>query len=312
VAPRPGRLRALAFAGLAAVFAVLFMQVPIGGLIAYAELSGRGVGWIETNVLNADQMPPLTLLLVNLSLGCLAPGVLLAARVLYAVRPGRLLAAAGRSRRASVARAFAVVLPVWLLYVGWTYLVDGLPRGGVHPQALALLLVALLTTPLQVLGEEAMFRLVPLIVLDGLAGPRARAIGRVGATVVSASAFVLVHGSTDLWTDAGLATFSVAAVYLTVVSKGLEEAWVVHLVNNLLTQVSAILLGGWGSSFIGQSGDEPDGAAWTPIGAVPALAVIVVLLGVLRRRAAGRPRQRPTTVVSGRAEAGDSLVSSSR
>src|SRR5438552_457548 len=66
------RLRVLAFLVVTLVVGLLLAQVPAGSLIFYAELTGRGMAWVDTEVLDPVAMPPLTLLMVNLTLASLA------------------------------------------------------------------------------------------------------------------------------------------------------------------------------------------------------------------------------------------------
>jgi membrane protease YdiL (CAAX protease family) len=106
---------------------------------------------------------------------------------------------------------------------------------------LLLLLVVLLTTPLQAAGEEYLFR-----------GWMAQALGSVikgavaGAVVgalVSTSLFALAHGQQDVWLFADRFAFGLIASWLVWRTGGLEAAIAVHAVNNMIAFVATILVG---------------------------------------------------------------------
>lgn len=104
---------------------------------------------------------------------------------------------------------------------------------GVSGTTIALLAVTLLTTPLQALGEELMFRSA---ILPAAASwvPAARPALALGL-VVSSLSFALLHGSTDPWLFGYFAFFSLCTGLMMIISRGIEAPVAFHVANNVLS-----------------------------------------------------------------------------
>jgi hypothetical protein len=183
---------------------------------------------------------PLGLLTTNLSLAALVPLAMLAVfvghgwgpRWVASVRPGLRW----RWTATSAAVTALVFVPVMVVLV----LVDR-PEGSPEPDAALLLLVVLLTTPLQAAGEEYLCRGWLTQAVGSLIA-RAAA-GAVVAGLVSALVFAVLHGSQDPWLFADRFGFGLVASWLVWRTGGLEAGIAVHAVNNLVAFVPTILLG---------------------------------------------------------------------
>jgi len=170
-----------------------------------------------------------------------------------------------------------VAIPILLASVGVEMLLGGAPQLVWNADSLFLIIAILLTTPLQAAGEEY-----------GIRGLLARSIGswfgsaRVGlvvATVVTSVVFMLLHAAGDPWLNGYYFTVGVACSILVWKTGGLEAAVALHVVNNLIGEVT-IPFGGLEGMF-----DREAGAAGPEIliQVFFTLALVAGLLLVARR-----------------------------
>jgi len=163
--------------------------------------------------------------------------------------------------------------------VGWTdFTVTG--------TTVVILVVVLLSTPVQTSGEE--------IVLRGAILPavgswfRSAKPAWIAGLIVSSLMFAVLHGSTDPALFAYLVFFSVCTAAMGLLTRGLEAAIAFHTANNLLTTTMNALFAGGGAIAVERSEGATGGFALL----VPATASLAALLLVWRRErarpAAGR------------------------
>ena len=184
-------------------------------------------------------MTPALFLANNVSLALLVPIALLLSRWPMGQRGGWLSSVVGRLRWGWLLRCLAIMLPLWLLYVGIT---TWLSLSGPDAEQLRvtgdtwiLLAGILLTTPFQAAGEEYAFRGV----LNRGAGGffRAPAVALVVGLVFSSVLFMLAHGAGDLWLNIYYFCFGAIACLLTWRTGGIEAAIAMHVVNNVLSEL---------------------------------------------------------------------------
>ncbi|MCH8613215.1 CPBP family intramembrane glutamic endopeptidase [Arsenicicoccus dermatophilus] len=206
-------------------------------------------------------------LVTNLTLAALVPCAAFAVWLGHGV-PGRYLSSVtGRFRWRWFARCLLVLVPLWALYVGLGSALDPPPSG--RPQQwVVLLLVMVLTTPLQCAGEEFAFRGWILQSLGSWA--RHRWVALVLPTVASCLLFGLAHGSKDPWVMADLSIFAVTACLMTWRTGGLEAAIALHCANNMLVMGISLVLGGFDEGFIDQ------GTTSSPAALVPSLVMMPI------------------------------------
>ena len=178
---------------------------------------------------------PLSFLAINLSLIVLIPVSLLLSKWLYG-SAADLLSVLGRLRWGLMARAALVVVPVWTLIIGIGLL------AGVQvpddPAVWALLLVSVLTTPLQAAGEEMAFRGLLLRATATWAPGR---IGLVVGIVVSNLLFALAHFVTDPWMLSYYFIFGASLAVMAWRTGGLEVNILVHAWHNTISFVVGLL-----------------------------------------------------------------------
>ena len=192
-----------------------------------------------------DLVDPAVLLVTNLSLIIAIPVVWLAWAVAHGLRPGWSSSVLARLRWRLLPPFTLIALATLGLGIGLSVLLSFLVGGekvtGPVPAFGWLMLVVLLTTPLQSAAEEYLFR---GYLSQAIAGwIRAPQVGAVVAAVLSALLFAAAHGSQDALTFLDRFAFGLAASAVVWLTGGLEAAIVLHAVNNVLVFVLAGALG---------------------------------------------------------------------
>jgi uncharacterized protein len=192
-----------------------------------------------------DLVDPAVLLVTNLTLIVAVPVVWLAWTAAHGVGSGWSSSVLARLR-------WRLLTPFTLIALGTLGAGIGLSVGlsfvlgeesvtGPVPDLAWLLVVVLLTTPLQSAAEEYLFR---GYLSQAIAGwIRSPGVGAVVAGVVTATAFSLAHAPGDLPTFLDRFAFALAASAVVWLTGGLEAAIVLHAVNNVLVFVLAGTLG---------------------------------------------------------------------
>lgn len=212
----------------------------------------------------------------NLFLALGIPVGMLAVWAGHGWRPGWVSSVVGRVRWQWLLTASAVSALVSGAVVGLAFALDPAPWGP-EEQAVALLAVVLLTTPLQAAGEEYLFRgWLSQAVGSWFAHP---VVGAVVAGAVSATLFAMAHGTQGPWLFADRFGFGVVASILVWRTGGLEASVAVHALNNMVIFVPTVLTGGLAEAFT-----ETD-APWSVfVVDMLALSALVVVLDRLARR----------------------------
>ncbi len=261
---------------LGGMFALSFIGVI--ALLVEAALSGDFLGAISDPF---DDIGPIGLAGLLLSLAALIPLALLLSWWLHALKPGQMISVAGRIRWRYLAGCFGLAL----LALGITLVVSTLVPSGareeltasVNPvdgRMVALLLVALLVTPLQAAGEEIVFR-----------GYLTQAVGGVlptaFAVVVPAALFALAHGAQSAPVFLDRFAFGLIAGVLVVLTGGLEAGIAMHVVNNWLAFGLAVVLGNLGDSL------QPKGGTWWTLPGTLTQSLVYLALAVWLARRQG-------------------------
>ncbi len=238
----------------------------------------------------AQELTPLKLLAANLSTGVTA---LLALTLIgwFATVPWRIVFSAPRlfDRRrlliyflgslVIVGLGMALVGVTASEAVGWTGF-------GVTSMTVGILVVMVLSTPIQTTGEEIIFRgaILPA------AGSWFRSVKPAFITglMVSSLMFALVHGSTDPNLFAYYIFFSVCTAVMGLITRGLEAAIAFHTANNLWTTTMNALLTGGGAVAVDRSAGSVGGLALL----VPAAACLAALAMVWLRERSLRAAER--------------------
>lgn len=251
-------------------------------LLSAALVFGALVGLrlVESEAEMTDPLNPVSSLGLNLVLAALIPATLLGLWAGFARSPWRVLSVAGRMRWGWLGRCLLVVTPLWAAYLAVTWVVfdqEVLER----PQDWAwLLVITVLTTPLQAAGEEVAIR--GGLVQGVGAWLRSPVAALVVTTVLSTVVFVALHGSADPWIIIELGSLAVAGCWLAWRTGGLEAVIVLHVVNNVLILFTGVLLGGIEESYVdGASEGSPVSAG---MNVVATALVTAVLLWLARRR----------------------------
>ncbi|WP_089304074.1 CPBP family intramembrane glutamic endopeptidase [Geodermatophilus pulveris] len=265
---------------VAVVYAVAAVLVVLAGFLT-------GVFPDPTAIDPTDLTDPGLLLVTNVSLIVAIPCVWLAWAAAHGKRIGWSSSVLARLRWRLLAPYTLLTLPTLvaglLLSVGLGLVAGDWSATGPTAGYGWLLLVVLLTTPLQSAAEEYVFRGYLSQALAAWVGrPRA---GAVVAAVSTAALFSALHLPPDLWTFLDRFAFGLAASAVVWLTGGLEAAIVLHAVNNV---VVFALAGGLGEGLATDA--VPAGA-----GVLVVLVDLLAMAGYVALVARYRGRLRPET-----------------
>jgi membrane protease YdiL (CAAX protease family) len=238
-----------------------------------------GFGLVASEDEMVNPVKPVSSLALNLVLAALIPATLLGLWAGFGRSPRRVLSVAGRMRWGWLGWCLLIVTPLWATYLAVTWVVFDQEVLERPEDWVWLLVVTVLTTPLQAAGEEIAIRGG---LVQGIgAWIRSPVAALVVTTVLSTVVFVALHGSADPWIVIELGSLAVAGCWLAWRTGGLEAVIVLHVVNNLLILFAGILLGGLEESYVdGASEGSPLSAVMN----VVATALVTALLLWLARR----------------------------
>jgi membrane protease YdiL (CAAX protease family) len=229
-----------------------------------------------------DLVDPAVLLVTNLSLIVAIPVVWLAWAVAHGMRPGWSSSVLARLRWRLVVPFTLIALGTLGTGIGLTVLLGFLsgegPLTGPVESYGWLLVVVLLTTPLQSAAEEYLFR---GYLSQALAGWfRRPTVGAVVAGVLTAAVFSLAHVPGDWPTFLARFAFGLAASAVVWLTGGLEAAIVLHAVNNVLVFT---LAGAFGEGVATSEVPDGTGLLYLAISLVTMAAYVVLVRRAARR-----------------------------
>jgi uncharacterized protein len=243
-----------------------------------------GVG---TDFAQLDLVNPLTLLVTNLSLIVAIPVVWAAWVTAHGMSRSWSSSVLARLRRRLLLPYAVMALGTLGIGIGGSVLAGFLLGEEQVTGPVAsfgwLLVVVVLTTPLQSAAEEYLFR--GYLSQAIAAWVRHPAVGAVVAGVVTAALFSAAHLPPDLPTFLDRFAFGLAASAVVWLTGGLEAAIVLHAVNNVLVFV---LAGALGEGVATQ--EVPEGSGWLLL-----LISLATMAGYVAVVAWSRRRLRPET-----------------
>lgn len=254
-------------------FALLMVVVSV--LLSFAAIEvDLQLGWVTPAEVasGAIVFTPTLFLANNLVLASLIPISMLLQWAFYGVRPSWIFSVTGAWRWHLIRRSSLFIVPIFLLYTGGGLALAAVELVEQPPsvETLALLVIIVLTTPLQAAGEEFGFRgFITRTVGSWASRPGVSfALGTTAASIV----FALVHLAADPWLIAYYLVFAVAMSFLVRATGGLEIAVFIHVLNNVLLLIPAVLL-----STLEESLDRSVGSAG-PLVLVPMTIIVAMTL----------------------------------
>lgn len=279
-APRHAWWRPVVAVVLGFVAFLVSQVVAIAIAVASDAASGRVA--IEDALGNLDSTTPAFFAANNVSLASLIPIAMLVTWWIIGQRPKWLSSVVGGFRWGWFGRCMAMLVPLWLLYVGieWALMAQSDEGLGLHwnDDSLFLIITILLTTPLQAAGEEYGFRGLLNRAAASLFGNRT--VGLLAGLVFSSTLFMFAHGAGDPWLNLFYFCFGAIACVMTWRTGGLEAAIAMHIVNNVLSEASLPF------SDISEMFDRSAGTAdaWVLVGIVVPLVGLALVEWQARRQ----------------------------
>jgi membrane protease YdiL (CAAX protease family) len=220
------------------VLSVMLGAVSFALAFVFPEVFG---GFLDKLVaLDIDMSDPRILAFTLGSIALLLPSVLLATLIMGPRPVGLLSSAAGHLRWGWLLRCVPLALAVYAVVFGLSFLVldpalGAEPaRASVGPSTVALIVLALLLTPVQATAEEYVFRGFLGQTIGGWLRHPAWAI------LLPVPLFAIGH-QYDVWGMLDVSIFAVFAGWLTWRTGGLEAAIAAHVVNNTILFVLGAL-----------------------------------------------------------------------
>ncbi|WP_114558222.1 CPBP family intramembrane glutamic endopeptidase [Desertihabitans aurantiacus] len=225
------------------VVAYLVISFGLGmALVVVSLVAGLDLVPVDGSTMT---MTPALLLVNNIALALLIPVSLGLQRLLHGQSGRWLHSVHGRFRWNLALRLAAVLLPLWAVYaIGFTLFAPEMAGAGGAPATLVsttvMLLITLLTTPLQAAGEEYAARGILARSFASFTSHPTAAL--VLALVPANLLFMVAHGAGDWTLAAYYFGFGLACSLVTWRTGGVEAAVVLHAVNNTtLFAVAAFL-----------------------------------------------------------------------
>ncbi|WP_430593628.1 CPBP family intramembrane glutamic endopeptidase [Humidisolicoccus flavus] len=246
---RPLHKRVGRFFIAAAIVASVF---GIGQLITIALMGPIIMGSMDStldpeSVLSTILENPFGFLALNLAWGVMIPGSILAMSAYGDKLLGFATSVVGKFRWRLAGKSALVIAPLFMLFIGSTFARDNTIEWVWDPNWL-LLIVILISTPLQCAGEEYTFRGWMTQSIGGwFSNPIA---GVVVSGLVTGAIFGALHGHTAISATLQLMCVGWVCSALTWRTGGLEAAIVLHTCNNLFIMVPMALFGGFGGLFV--------------------------------------------------------------
>ena len=222
------------------VIGFLLLSIVIGGVGIGIEIA-RGAVTLEQ--INSGLVPftPGVLLSTNVALALTIPLAMGLQRLFFGARPGTLASVAGRLRWKWMGRLALIIVPVWIVYIGASFLIEPVEFVAIDGTVLIMIAIVILTTPLQAAGEE--FGARGLIQRSAGSWFRNPVAAFVVSTLIASSLFSLAHLAGDPWLIAYYFIFGVSMSLAARGTGGLEAPILIHATNNVLLFLPAILLG---------------------------------------------------------------------
>jgi membrane protease YdiL (CAAX protease family) len=228
---------ALAIVLLAVVFLVISLAL---GIAAVAVDLLTGAYSLDDLSSGAITLTPWSMLANNLALAAMWPVAVLLQWWLFGVRPRWMSSVQGRFRWGWLGRLALVIVPLWAVYVGFSFLLSPLDAVVIDGTVVAMLAVVVLTTPLQSAGEEFGTRgLIQRSAGSWFGNPTA---AFVTGTIVSGAVFAIAHLAGDPWLIAYYFVFGASLSITARGTGGLEAPVLIHVTNNVLLLVPTALM----------------------------------------------------------------------
>lgn len=285
--------------GVVTLVVLMFLVVQVALIMAFTVgflVAGDDVVKSVQRLIDTDNVTPLGLAYLNLSLAAAIPCAMFVLWAFHGLRPRWLASVLPRIRWVwllvclglSLLALIATVVVGTLVPAGDTSLSDDLNSWSSTTRDFVL--VVLLLTPLQAAGEEYAFRGYLTQAFGGLFRQRWAAV------LFPALLFALAHGAQDAPIFFDRFAFGIVAGVLVIATGGLEAGIAMHVLNNFLAFGAALAYGDMSSAL------NPTGGTWWSIPVTLTQSLVYLGLAVWMARVM-KVRRRTEPAVLERLEA---------
>lgn len=263
-------------------FVVVYLALnTVLGIAAFGFDVATGRTTLESITSGNVALSPAVFLATNIGNALCIPLAMFLQWLIWGQPVRWLHSVAGVVRWRLLGRSAMIVVPIWIVYmvvstIAFPEAGDGSgPGGPLTAESVALLIIMLLTTPLQAAGEEYGARgLIMRAAGSWVASPLP---GLVIATLVPSVVFMLAHGAGDPWLNAYYFVFGAAMSVLAWRTGGLEAGVIVHVVNNMLA--FGIVIASGQEINLDRSAGTGGAFMLVPMGVIILVTAVLSLLG---------------------------------
>ncbi|MCY7395935.1 MAG: CPBP family intramembrane metalloprotease [Nocardioides sp.] len=280
---------------------ILVQLVLVLAFVLYYVATGADVADSVNRLVDTDDVTPLALAYVNISLAAAIPVAMFVTWAFHGLRPGWLASVLPRIRwrwmlvcfGLAVAALFATLVVSALLPQQGESADMGGGLNTFTTQTRNFALVVLLLTPLQAAGEEYAFRGYLTQAFGGLFAGLGPWASRTAAVLLPAVLFALAHGAQDAPIFFDRFAFGVVAGVLVIATGGLEAGIAMHVLNNFLAFGLALAYGDMSSAL------NPTGGSWWSLPVTLTQSVVYTALAIwMAHRMGVATRTQPTVLES--------------
>jgi membrane protease YdiL (CAAX protease family) len=270
--------------------ALSFLLVPAVlavGFVAALLATGETVERATERIADTDNVTPLVLAFLNVSLAGLIPVCILLTWMLHRLRPGWLSSVRPRLRWRWMTLCLGLAFLALLVTLVVAALLPSAGEAGDMSGELNdwtsttrdFVLVIVLLTPLQAAGEEYAFRGYLTQAFGGLFASLGPQVARAAAVLLPAVLFALAHGAQDAPIFIDRFAFGLVAGVLVITTGGLEAGIAMHVLNNFLAYGFALAYSDMTTAL------NPTGGSWwqLPVTLTQSLAYLGLATFAARR-----------------------------
>lgn len=196
---------------------------------------------------------PALFLINNLNIALCILLVFGIAAILFHQKSGYMSSITGKFRWRLFWRFMFIIVPFFAVFFITGLLTAGMPKFEITSTTIPMIIIILLTTPLQCAGEEYLYRGLINRACGGVF--QNRMAGLICGIIISSATFAYAHHSTDFGLNMFYLANGVAACLLVWKTGGLEAAVAHHIISNFAGGLAVLPFTDFSNMFTGRNSD---------------------------------------------------------